>query len=395
MTLLGNRRLVGQHDSREKLMKIADSGRLSHAYLFTGPQGVGKKALALAFAEYLQGIDNLTELNETEKKSAKSSWYIHPDVHLFLPFPGSTPITELRERITLLSQDPYEVVDYSIRPSLDGTAEKTNKYSRYAIDYFRESLKPVAYLKPNEGQYNIIIISNVEKMGKEANNAFLKLLEEPPERVLFFLTTDNIDALLPTIISRCQLISATPLSESDVSDALLRFDGLAKTEADFLSKISGGNYSATRFYDLDTLKENREEIIQFLRNSFTNDAVAIIKTATQWSSQYNNERILGIFSMMEAFIRDLIIYRSTKDESLITNSDQIDTISKFCQNLKNARLDEIIMVCHEFRQLLRQNVNAKYLFTVMSLRFTYLMRGHKTVIPESENWKRVPATTQS
>lgn len=395
MMLLGNRRLVGQLPAREKLTKIVTSGRTSHAYLFAGPNGVGKKGMALAFAEMLQGIDHLTDLGSL-KKSAKSSWHSHPDIHLFLPLPGTkVDLGELRERVQLLAKDPYEIVDFSLRPTLDSASEKVNTYARYAISYFRDHIKPAAYLKPNEGAYTIIIISNVESMGKEANNAFLKLLEEPPDRVLFLLTTDNLDSLLPTIISRCQLISAPPLSDDEICDALISHDQLAENEARFLSRISGGNYSSTRFFDLSALKENREEVVQFLRNSFTSDAVAIVKQATQWQSKFNNERLLGIFSMMEAFIRDLLVYRTTQNQGLITNSDQIDVIQKFCSNLEKARLDEMIEICHEFRNLLMQNINPKYLFTVMAMRFTYLMRGLAPVIPNQDFWKRAPITTQS
>lgn len=394
MPFIGDRRIIGQTISRQKLMKIWEGDRINHAYLFSGPGGVGKKALALAFAEMLMGIDHLTDMSE-HKKSQKSSWFAHPDIRLFLPIPSKVSMSELRSRIELLSKDPYDIVDFSLRPSLDGGESSKNRLARYNISYFREDIKPIAYLKPNEGDYNIILLSNIEKMGKEANNAFLKLLEEPPPRVIFLMTTDNIDALLPTIISRCQVIGCTPLKDSEIKQGLMDFDDMPDQEAEFLSKIAGGNYSTTRFYDLNTLRESRQEVVNFLRFAYTQDANKIIEVANSWNSNYNTEGLLGIFNMLEAFIRDLIIYRSTKNPELITNSDQLDVISKFCESLAHARLDEMLEISDEFRILLLQNVNSKYLITVMALRFSYLIRGHNPVISSEEAWKHIPATVFS
>src|SRR5699024_1229797 len=102
----GDRRLIGQPFARKQIRRIIQSARISHAYLFSGPPGIGKKAFALAFAELLNGIDHLTDLGE-QAFSKKSSWFPHPDVHVFLPLPSSAITNkkveqELRPRLEML-----------------------------------------------------------------------------------------------------------------------------------------------------------------------------------------------------------------------------------------------------------------------------------------------------
>ncbi|MEX0778444.1 MAG: DNA polymerase III subunit delta' C-terminal domain-containing protein [Balneolales bacterium] len=371
---LGGRRLVGQQTAREKLGKIISSGRLSHAYLLAGPPGIGKKPLALALAEVVNGIDNLTDLEGTAT-SKKSSWYLHPDIHVYLPMPATASRDELKERVKLLADDPYEIVDFTTRPSLTDQTEAKNRKAFYSIEYFRERIRPATKLKPNEGQRTVVIISNIENMRVEGFNAFLKMLEEPAERLMFILTTDNIDAILPTVISRCQLIQCTALTHEEIKQGLITYDKQDETSAAYLSRIAAGNYSLTRFYDPDTLKTNRDQVIEFLRYAFSQDAKNIITISRNWHSDLNQEGQIALMNILEAFIRDLMIYEASGNEELITNTDQLDTIRKFCTSLTNARLDAMIMEVSEARKLLQQNVNARLVLTVLANRFSALMRG--------------------
>ncbi|MDZ7682445.1 MAG: hypothetical protein U5J63_12210 [Fodinibius sp.] len=88
-----------------------------------------------------------------------------------------------------------KLLTFSLRPSLTNEDSTKNKRAFYPIDYFREEIRPTAYLTPNEGQKTVIIMTGIESMKKEAANAFLKLLEEPSEDLMFLLTTDHTEAL--------------------------------------------------------------------------------------------------------------------------------------------------------------------------------------------------------
>lgn len=386
----GDQRLVGQNFAREQIERIIQSGRVSHSYLFSGPPGIGKTAFALGFAELINGINNLTNLG-SQTFSKKSSWFTHPDIHVFLPVPTSVSVEELRSRLELLREDPYEIVDFSLRPSLTNEDSTKNKRAFYPIDYFREEIRPKAYLKPNEGRKTVIIMTGIESMKKEAANAFLKLLEEPSEDLIFLLTTNHTEALLPTIISRCQHIQLSPLKTKEIEHALIEQDGLPENEAAYLARVSGGNYAMTRFFDVGTLKKTREEIIEYLRNSYSQDAVNITQTAQDWQSSQNLEGQIAVLNVMEVFLRDLFVYRSTEKKELVTNADQIDVIKKFCETLSDARLEQMIAQVNECKPMIYQNVQPKLIFTALAFRFSSLMRDRDPVISQQDSWKHLPA----
>jgi DNA polymerase-3 subunit delta' len=386
---IGNRRLVDQQKVREYLKRILQSQRLGHAYLFSGPPGSGKTAFALAFAELLNGISHLTDLGD-QAFSKKSSWLNHPDIHLFLPVPTNYELKDYRERLSLLADDPYEFVDYSLRPSLEDESTR-NKQAFYPIDFFHDEIRPKAFLKPNEGRKTVIILTHIETMRTEAANAFLKLLEEPSEDLVFLLTTDNTEALLPTIISRCQHIQLSSLTAGQVTEALIKYEHTEREDAKYMGRISGGNYVTARYFDIQSLKEMREDIVSYLRKAYVQDAVSLIQIAKSWQSDHNIEALITLLNVLETFLRDLLVYRETSDENLITNLDQIEAIIKFCPSLQEARLEKMIEHVNNCRSLLRQHVQPKIVFTALALRFSSLMRGEKMIIPSTENWRHLPA----
>lgn len=389
----GNRRIIGQQRAKEQVERILASDRVSHAYLLSGPSGVGKTAFALALAEAINGIDHLSELGE-HKQSKKSSWFTHPDIHVFIPKPTSAKTEELRDRLQLLAKDPYEIIGFSQRPSLDDESSK-NLQAFYPIDYFRDDIRPIAKLKPNEGNRIVIILTKVETMRKETANAFLKLLEEPSDRLMFILTTESYESLLPTITSRCQHIPLGTLKDKEVEQGLIEVDGLQPDEAAYLARVSGGNYAMTRFFDIGKLKENRDAVVDYLRMSFSQDAIGLSTLVQDWQSSNNIEGLISITNLIEMYIRDLMVYRETGNKKFITNIDQLESIQKFVKSLDDARLEEMITHLDSFRPALRQNVNPKLIFIVLSLRFSTLMRGLDPIIPEEENWKHIPAFTES
>jgi len=389
----GDRRLVGQSMARDYIQRIVNSGRLSHAYLFSGPRGAGKKAFTLAFAEIINGVDNLTDLGD-QAFSKKSSWFTHPDIHAFIPVPKNVSVEAIRERLELLKEDPYEIVDFSLRPSLTDRERSTNKQAFYPIDYFHKEILSKAYLKPNEGRKTVVIMTGIETMRKETANSFLKLLEEPSENLIFLLTCDNTEALLPTIISRCQHIQLAPLKVKEIADALVKYDSLPPKDAEYLARISGGNYVMSRFFDTESLQSNREKVIEYLRYAYSRDAVNIIETSQNWQSNLNPEGQIALLNLLEVFLRDLIVYRSTGDSSLITSVDQVDVIKKFCETLGDARINDMIMHVNNFKPMILQNVQAKLIFTVLAFRFSNLMRGLDPEISSYEAWKHLPAFTE-
>lgn len=387
---IGRDTIVGQQRVKEELEQILASRRISHAYLFAGPPGIGKKALALAFAEALNGVTNLNPAHESAT-SPKSSWYTHPDVHVFLPMPSRMNENELRDRVALLAKDPYAIVDFGLRPSLNSDAESKNRVAFYSVDYFQDDIRPRFTYKPNEGAFTVVVLCGVEKMYDKVTTAFLKNLEEPPENVVFLLITDKFNALLPTLVSRCQILRCQALSEDEISQALQQRDAVEPADAEYLARISAGNYGLARFYDVDTLRATRNEIVEYLRASYIQDPKPILNIALKWS-QLNSDGQQLLLNLLEVFLRDILFFRASGDEAKITNIDQKEVIRKFVTSLQEARLEDMIQQIHEGRRLYLSNVNTKIWFTVLALRFGALMRGQDMAITDDKSWKHLPAS---
>lgn len=386
----GDRRLVGQGKAKHQIERILLSDRLAHSYLITGPNGSGKTAFALALAEVVNGVDHLTNIKDF-KVSKKSSWFTHPDIHVFIPMPTTMGTDELQSRLQLLTKDPYEIVDFTLRPALSDPESSKNRRAFYSIDYYHEEIRPKSVYKPNEGRRTVIVLTNLDTMRKETANAFLKLLEEPSGKILFILTATQPDQLLPTIISRCQQIRLHPLSKDEVAEGLMKYDGVAEREAELLARLSGGNYSTCRFLDVDTLQQIRNESVEFLRYSYTQDVSALLELISQWNKKLNKENQIALCNTIEQLLRDITVYRETQNENLITNIDQLDVIDKFCKAMTDARLEEMIHHVQQLKELLYQNVQFKYIGTALSLRFFYLLRGLDPVIDKDSSWKHLPA----
>jgi DNA polymerase-3 subunit delta' len=275
-------------------------------------------------------------------------------------------------------------------PDLNSQERSKNRKAFYPLAYYEKEIRPSAYLSPNEGKRTVIIITQIETMRKEVSNAFLKLLEEPPEEVMFILTTDQPDALLPTIISRCQLVPFTPVSPEDIEANLVHEHGFDVGNARYLSRICGGNYSMTRFYDLESLKTQREGIVSFLRASYAVDALKIVETSESWNKGLNNDATIDMLNQMEILLRDIMIWRHTGRAENIINEDQLDLIQKFSEGLSKSRIPDMICEIADVKRHMIYNVNSKLLFTVLALRFARLMRGMDKVIDETNAWKHFP-----
>lgn len=389
----GNRRLVGQNKTREQIEKTIASGRLGHAYLFSGPKGSGKMAFALAFAELINGIDHFTDLSG-HAFSKKSSWFTHPDIHVFIPIPSGTEQREVQARLELLHKDPYEIIDFALRPVITDPGSSKNLQAFYPIKYYLEEIRPVTIYKPNEGKKTVVIISDIETMRKETANAFLKLLEEPSENVLFILTSSKTDQLLPTIVSRCQQIRLQPLSSEEIEKGLTDYDSKTSEDASFLARVSDGSYSLARFFEIDELKQTRSELIDFLRFSYTQDAKALTDLISAWQKRLNRESQIGLCNALEQLLRDIIIYRETGLQDLIINIDQIDVIKRFADSMQHARLQDMVDHLQHLKVLLYQNIQFKFVLSALSFRFFALLRGDNPYINKQEAWKHLPAFSE-
>ena len=369
--------LVGQASLREQCHALLASNRLGHAYLFAGAKGTGALAFALAFAETIQGGDR--------------PWFHHPDIHVFLPEPTTFSDAARKERLETLHQDSY-AFDHEGVPveGRSNTQERSNARSFYSIGQFRELIKPVTVLRPNTAERLIVVLHDIDTMRAESANAFLKLLEEPPRDVIFLMTTPSTDILMPTILSRCQVLRLSPCSQQEIVSALVA-DGRPVEDAQLAAQLSHGQVGLAKAMDVDAFRSSKEELIQFLRASYTMDAASISALTQRVAQSYSLEQQIAWLGSLEWMLRDLLLLRETGDSTMILHQDQAKVMTDFIKALGDARIDEMIEVVGQTKPWLLQNVQMKLILPVISFRFAALMRGEDPMISHHDSWKHYPA----
>ena len=370
----GWKSVVNQARVVDALRNAVSADRIAHAYLFYGPSGVGKRAVALAFAQALLcergGADPCGECRGCHKV-AKG---IHPDLRVHMPFAGSDIPSELGRRRELLAEDPYTRVDFSTRPSLDDPTASSNKQTRYAVEYVHEELIRAQAYRPVEGRHRVTVVTEAHLLGERGSNALLKSLEEPPRQTVNILLTDRPDLLLPTIISRCEQVRFAQLGADDIERALLGHS-IDPAYAGVVARMADG--SLTRALDLAAdpdLAARRELVVAFMRAAYTGRPERLNELVTTIVSD-GREQLKGTFLALLDWVRDLLLFGETADPNRIVNVDQSDAIAAFCRSLPEADIAAMVGLVEEAIGLAERNANAKLLVTVLATKLGRAMHG--------------------
>lgn len=350
---------------------------MPHAYLFHGPDGVGKRATALELARALECPNQTAEACDACSTCRKTRRMVHPDVHVLFPYPSGVDEEDVAPRIKRLGEDPYAAVDFARRPSLDNPSETSNKQVMYHKSRVENELIRTMSFRPGEGQYKVAILTDAEKMNESAANTFLKMLEEPPPQTVFVLTTSRPEQLLPTIVSRCQRLRFEPLSPEAIEEALKAREGMEAGEAAMLARMADGSY--TRALDLavnEDLRTSRELVLKFFRASYTQKIDPLTEAVSEISSQ-GRERVKSVLRLMLRWIRDLMLYRELGDEAPLVNVDQAEAVARFCGNLPDSDLSAMVHLVEDALELTTRNVRAQLVLTSLANTLYFAMRGHE------------------
>jgi len=258
------RDVIGQSNVKKHLAEMISNNRLSHALLFTGKEGSGALPLAIAFSQYVmcekvnrKHVDTgaslfgeviLPSISEvlydscgTCNSCKKAADLVHPDIHFSYPViskksgdePVSTDfVSEWRE---FIAQLPYGNV-YDWLQFIGAENKQGNITSKECNDIIHK-----LSLKSFESEYKILLLWMPEYLGKEGNK-LLKLIEEPPANTLFILVAENEEKVLPTIISRTQLVRLPPIASEEIEEILVLKTKMTKEQARQIASVSGGNY---------------------------------------------------------------------------------------------------------------------------------------------------------
>lgn len=305
--------ILGQTQAINWLKTAIKQERLATAYLFTGIDGIGKSTVALSFAKVL----NCLSLQENDACEAclncrKISAGTHPDILFIQPEGQSIKIEQIRK------------VQHSL------------------------SFKPVS------ARRRVVIINDAELMTDEAANAFLKTLEEPPLNTILILIARHKSQLLPTIVSRCQVVPFRPLTLKIIQEVLEK-RGVSPQKAFFLAHLAGGSLSrALAFWGIEThlnliIQRIKKEIsIKSLLNSVETIAEKLEK----------NEDFLNFLDVFQGVWRDLLLFKKGCKEFLM-NKNFISEYGHLAQDYTEKEIQKKLKTIEEARKLLKQNVQKK------------------------------------
>lgn len=364
----------------DALRRSLSQDRVAHAYLLHGPDGVGKRAVAYEMARALQCPEPPTDAAcDACPACQKTRRMVHPDVHVHLPHPWSKEDErdeeDMGRRIRRLGENPYATIDYVRRPSLSDPSETSNKQAYYRINQVRQDLIAPMSLTRGEGLYKVNLLTDVEKMREEAANAFLKLLEEPPPRTVFLLTTSRPEQLLPTILSRCQRLRCDLLRPETIEQALLDREGVAPETASMLARMADGSYRrALELSQNENLLTSRELVLDYFRAAYS-QKIERLDACTQTLQDQGRERVKTVLRLMLRWIRDLILYRTMGEEAPLVNVDQRDAVAEFCGNLPDADLHAMTRLVETAIELTSRNVRLRVLLMTLARRLNQAMRG--------------------
>lgn len=321
--------MLGHQRVLKTLQTAIKNDTISHAYIFEGANGIGKRETALAFSSML-----MCEADDAPCGSCKTCQLLgqgsHPDF-----------------------QEIYLDEDKSI-----------------SVEDIRNILKGIV-IRPLYSKYKVYIINNADNMTVQAQNALLKSLEEPPRYVVFILTVQVGTAMTSTIRSRCQRIYFNKLSNEEILSILSTKYGSVKPEWDFIVSYADGVIgTAIDLVDFPQYLETRESVLDKVMQILESEDADLFILYDLFEK--NDDKIDYILRIMLMFFRDIIVYNQTGNFSILINSDKKDMINKN-KNLKLSSLLRCIRAIWSAKRSLE--VNASFQLTIEVM----LMKIHKSI----------------
>jgi len=235
--------IIGQEEIIESLRQTVQKNRISHAQLFAGEEGVGKLALALAYAQYI----SCTNRSETDScgecpSCKKYQKQIHPDLHYVFPVVKSSSNSKPTSDSYIKEWREMLADNYSF--AFNEWVNKIGKENAQAAIFVHESKEIIhkLSLKTFESEYKIMIIWHPDKMNTVTANKLLKMIEEPPPKTIFLMLTDAPEQVLGTIFSRSQLIKIPKIERKHLAEHLTQKMGIEEQKAQGIARVANGNY---------------------------------------------------------------------------------------------------------------------------------------------------------
>ncbi len=368
--------VIGQDEVKRRMIQSVDDNHIAHAQLLCGPEGIGKFALAMAYARYI----HCTHRQQGEAcgvcpSCRQHTAMTHPDLHFVFPMVK----VDKKKRIC----DDYlpewsEFVKEHTYFGTDTWLKHIGADNKQAVIYGEESesiLRKMS-LKSYESPYKIMIVWLPERMNDTCANKLLKLLEEPYPGSVFLLVSDNPARVLGTIQSRSQHIELRALSTPVIAEALQRQYGIAEQDAVAVAHVADGSYLRA----CESLRLNEENqlffeyFVQVMRLAYARR----IKDLKGWSetvADLGRERLRRFLSYAQRMIRENYIYNLQLPELSYMNRDEAQFSSRFAPFIHERNVQAIMQHLSDAENDIGQNANAKIVLFDLAIKLIMLLKS--------------------
>ncbi len=362
---MGWNRVIGQRRVKELLRRTLKSGQVAHAYLFYGPDGVGKDAMAIEFARTLNCLTKSDEACDRCASCKKVNSLQHPNIQLIHALPVGKTEEKGDNPVTVLSEEQVEAVQEQLRRKAEQPYHRVSipKATFIKINSIREIKRQSAMSMFEEGK-KVYIITHADEMNLEASNSLLKTLEEPTPNTVLILTTAVRDKLLPTIISRCRLVQFDPVEESDIRNDLAAREGVEHEQAALVAKLSEGNYArAVELLSVD-IKAEREEIVQFVRAALSARPSMVFAETEKLGAGSDRNSLERSLRMLQVWLREALVLR---ERGSIDRGQEYEDVRRFIERFPHANLPAALESVETSIALLGKNVYLPLILTNLAL----------------------------
>lgn len=358
-------RVIGQGRVKELLRRALKREQVAHAYLLYGPEGIGKDALALEFARALNCATKSDEACDECESCKKSAALQHPNIQLMFALPVGKNEEKGDGPLEKLAEDQVEAIHEQLRMKAENPYHRivVPKATFIKINSIREVKRQSALSMFEEGR-KVYIISNAEEMNPEASNALLKTLEEPSPNTVLILTTSQRDRLLPTIVSRCQLVPCDRVEEEEIRDHLIRTEGMEKEHAEIVAKLADG--SVTRALELLTvdIKAYRETIVALMRAALSSKPSLLFSEIEKLGAGSDRNAVERTLRLLQVWLREALLLRERGEQrSRIGDGD----LQRFVERFPRANLVAALESVESSIALLSKNVYLPLILMNLSL----------------------------
>ena len=374
--------ILGQEYIKSHLTTSASLGRIPHAQLFIGPEGSGTLAMAIAYAQYIIcSNQNGENTGSNEACNLKFNKISHPDLHFVYPTVSTEEVKTKPKSIDFITEW-RQFLNENLYGSLFDWYQilgVKNKQGEIRVDDAQEILKSLA-LKSYEGGYKIMIIWMADKLNTAASNKLLKLLEEPTDKTVFILISENEEDIIQTIRSRCQVLHFNGLPEKVIAEALISRENIEAKTASKIAHQAQGNYNKA----LQLLQPDSESVffekwfVDWVRAAFrAKGNAAAIQDLIQWSEQIaglgRETQKKFLHFCIDMFRQALLLNYQTP--SLVYIEPQVEKfkLENFAPFVNGNNINDIFQELSDAMYHIERNGNAKIILTDLSIKLTRLI----------------------